>query len=209
MSQPDPPVAAPALAAEGQIDEACDRFEAQWRAGRRPRIEDFLGGQAGAGQARLLYELLRLELEYRGKAGEQPARQEYRDRFPDQGAVLDRLFGGDGGTPPADGPASTVTHERPDALKCIRTERLSPGALGRFRREGQALARLSHPHIVGVFGWAEHPEAPALVLEYVPGGSLEGRLPRGKPLDPAEAARLVAALARAASPDTKRPPGGP
>ena len=27
-----------------RVDEACDRFEAAWRAGRAPRIEDYLGG---------------------------------------------------------------------------------------------------------------------------------------------------------------------
>jgi serine/threonine protein kinase/DNA-binding beta-propeller fold protein YncE len=112
MSQPDPPRPSPSLDAEGQIDEACDRFEAQWRAGRRPRIEEFLGGQAGAAQARLLYELLRLELEYRRKGGEQPAREEYRERFPDHRATLDRLFGGNGGTAAAEGPASTLAQER-------------------------------------------------------------------------------------------------
>ena len=26
-----------------QIDADCDRFEAEWRAGRQPRIEDYLG----------------------------------------------------------------------------------------------------------------------------------------------------------------------
>ena len=32
----------------GDVDEACDRFEAAWRAGDRPRIEDFLGGATDA-----------------------------------------------------------------------------------------------------------------------------------------------------------------
>jgi eukaryotic-like serine/threonine-protein kinase len=59
------------------------------------------------------------------------------------------------------------------------------------------LATLQHPHIVGVFGWEEPAgEAPLLVLEYVPGDTLEKRL-KGRRLGPAEAARLVAVLARA------------
>jgi hypothetical protein len=83
------------------------------------------------------------------------------------------------------------------ALKCLRRDRLSPGTVERFQREGQALARLQHPHIVGVFGWTEYAGEPALVLEYVAGGSLEQRLPRRQPLAPAIAARLCAILARA------------
>ena len=27
----------------GRLDPVCDRFESQWRAGARPRLEDFLG----------------------------------------------------------------------------------------------------------------------------------------------------------------------
>jgi tRNA A-37 threonylcarbamoyl transferase component Bud32 len=83
------------------------------------------------------------------------------------------------------------------ALKCIRAERLSPQAAERFRREGQALARLQHPHIVQVFGWTEHAGEWALVLEYVAGGSLDDRLPEGRALEAHTSARLVAVLARA------------
>jgi hypothetical protein len=83
------------------------------------------------------------------------------------------------------------------ALKCLRAERLSAEALARFRREGQALARLQHPHIVQLFGWTEHAGRCALVLEYVGGGSLDGHLPADRPLDPAASARLTAVLARA------------
>jgi hypothetical protein len=83
------------------------------------------------------------------------------------------------------------------ALKCLRRDRVSPGALERFRGEGEALARLQHPHIVQVFGWTEHGGEPALALEFVAGGSLEERLPRGQPIEPATAARLLAILARA------------
>ena len=30
-----------------RVDEACDRFEAAWLAGARPRIEDYLPASAG------------------------------------------------------------------------------------------------------------------------------------------------------------------
>jgi serine/threonine-protein kinase len=87
--------------------------------------------------------------------------------------------------------------ERTVALKRLRPDRLLPGALERFHREGRVLARLQHPHIVQVFGWTEQGGEPALVLEYVPGGTLERRLGEGSALDPATSARLVEVLARA------------
>src|SRR3954454_2526481 len=41
-----------------RIDDACNRFEAAWKAGRGPRIEEFLGDVPGAGRAELLRHLL-------------------------------------------------------------------------------------------------------------------------------------------------------
>src|SRR6266481_3990749 len=67
----------------GHIDVACDRFEVQWRAGRRPRIQDFLNEpQAAEAGPILLRELLALELELRARAGERPGQEEYAARFP-------------------------------------------------------------------------------------------------------------------------------
>ena len=48
-----------------RIDALCRRFEADWRAGRRPRIADYLGGVADAGRAALCAELEALEHELR------------------------------------------------------------------------------------------------------------------------------------------------
>jgi len=67
----------------------------------------------------------------------------------------------------------------------------------RFRTEAQAVAGLSHPHIVQVYEVGEHRGVPFFSLEYCPDGSLDSKLD-GTPLRPAAAARLVAQLARAA-----------
>jgi hypothetical protein len=80
------------------------------------------------------------------------------------------------------------------ALKQVRVDQAGPGRLARFRLEAQALATLTHPHIVKVYEYAERDGQPVLVMEYVAGGTLEGRLKQA-PLAPAEAARLVAILA--------------
>jgi eukaryotic-like serine/threonine-protein kinase len=65
------------------IDALCDRFEDVWRAGGRPRIEEYLE-RAGplSDHPQLLPELVRLDAEYRCQVGEQPAPDEYRRRFP-------------------------------------------------------------------------------------------------------------------------------
>ena len=75
------------------IDEAADRFESVWKqGGDRPRIEDFLAGEAGPRRTRLLQELLRVEHELRKNAGEKPESDEYRVRFPDDRAEVDAVF---------------------------------------------------------------------------------------------------------------------
>ena len=72
-----------------EIDRACHRFEADWRAGRRPAIEDCLAGTAGPDRAALLRELLAVELEYRASAGVRPDPAEYRARFPVDTGLVD------------------------------------------------------------------------------------------------------------------------
>src|SRR5262245_13822315 len=56
----------------------------------------------------------------------------------------------------------------------------------RLRREALALSRLSHPGIATVFDFDAQGAQDFLVMEYVPGGSLESRLATGLlPLDTA------------------------
>ena len=48
-----------------RIDEVCRRFEADWREGRQPRIEDYLVDVSHEGRPALLAELEALERELR------------------------------------------------------------------------------------------------------------------------------------------------
>jgi eukaryotic-like serine/threonine-protein kinase len=77
-----------------------------------------------------------------------------------------------------------------------------PDRLARFDREAQALAALNHPHIAQIYGLVDLPpagggdrvRARALVMEFIDGEDLAGRLARGPiPLDEALAiARQIA-----------------
>ena len=80
----------PSLA--GLVDRACDRFEAAWKAGRRPSIEDSVGEVAGPERRALLRELLALDLAYRRRGGEPPTPDEYRMRFPAHVDLIDAAF---------------------------------------------------------------------------------------------------------------------
>ena len=75
-----------------RIDEACDRFEAAWRAGQSPRIEDNLGAVPESGRGELLLHLIELELPYRGNRGGQPSIDEYQARFPEDKDLVQAVF---------------------------------------------------------------------------------------------------------------------
>jgi serine/threonine protein kinase len=80
---------------------------------------------------------------------------------------------------------------RPVALKL-----LAPGSdRGRFDREARALASLAHPNIGQLFDYGETEGRPFLVLEYLPGGTLEQRLAAGRPLPDAETQAIAAGIA--------------
>src|SRR5262249_41190900 len=66
----------------------------------------------------------------------------------------------------------------------------------RFRVEGEAAARLQHPHIVTVHEVGGDARRPVLVVEVLAGGNLSDKL-AGAPLPAGEAARLVELLAGA------------
>ena len=76
------------------------------------------------------------------------------------------------------------------ALSLVRTDRLDPNGLDRFRREAQAIARLGpHPHVVTIYDLGEDQGRPYSACEYLAGGDLRtalresgGSLPLGRSL---------------------------
>jgi serine/threonine protein kinase len=89
--------------------------------------------------------------------------------------------------------------ERDVAVKIIRRESFPPDQLERilkrFEREAKALAKLSHPNVVGVIDYGDYEGSPYLVMEFLPSGTLKQRL--GKPIPWPEAVRLLLPIARA------------
>jgi hypothetical protein len=81
------------------------------------------------------------------------------------------------------------------AVKMLRAGRATADGLLRFRREAQAVARLRHRHIVALHDFGEQDGGPFLVMPYVGGGNLSGRL--ADFADPRAAAALAEKVARA------------
>jgi eukaryotic-like serine/threonine-protein kinase len=81
--------------------------------------------------------------------------------------------------------------DRPVALKL-----LAPTAdRARFRREAHAAAALAHPNVTRLYDYGEADGRLFMALEYLPGGTLEDRLPKGQRLPDVETAAIAAQLA--------------
>ncbi len=75
------------------INAAAERFERAWKQGTRPRIEDYVAEVDESRKLALLEELLRVEIELRRRAGEEPGTEEYAHRFPHHAMPIEAAFG--------------------------------------------------------------------------------------------------------------------
>jgi serine/threonine-protein kinase len=198
------------------MEEVCQRFEAAWRAGGRPRIEEYLGAMFEPMRSALLLELLKMELEYRRKQGEQPGEAEYRGRFGmEQASIVAEVFAtsASGATVVVPGyelldklgqggmgvvyRAKQVKAGRLVALKMVLSGELaSTEEIDRFKAEARAIAALDHPNIVSIYEVGEHAGRPFFSMKLYEGGSLAGRIASG-PLPSKEAAVIVRPVAAA------------
>jgi hypothetical protein len=115
-----------------RIVGVCDRFEAGWRRGERPRIEEWLARSPSLSRSALLHELLALELELTRAAGMAPTAGEYRARFPDDTDVVDAVFAEAGPStagPKIDRPSATDPAPRASARPASAP---LPARIGRY-----------------------------------------------------------------------------
>ena len=75
-----------------------------------------------------------------------------------------------------------VTGESVIVKQLPRDQLTSPRSVARFVREAEALRQLDHPNIVRMLAAFEHEGRHAIVMEYVPGGTLRQLLDRQEPL---------------------------
>ena len=80
------------------------------------------------------------------------------------------------------------------AIKILSSEVAESDVLKRFRTEATALAKLNHPGIATIYELCSSGPDLLMVMEYVPGQTLEHLSDREGPMAPARAAYLVVQL---------------
>jgi len=102
------------------------------------------------------------------------------------------------------GMASVYLAREPALRRLVAVKVLLPflaadaNARARFEREAQAVAGLSHPNVLGIYGLGELGDGtPYFVMQYVSGKSLAARIEEEGPLDPDEARRITGEVAAA------------
>ena len=182
-----------------RLDAACDRFEAAWRAGRRPRIEDCLLEVSESERTGLLRELLAVERELRRGDDETPGPD-----GPAAGSSRFRILRrhASGGL----GEVFVAYDEelrREVALKEIRPDRADDDASrARFVLEAEITGHLEHPGIVPVYGRGEFGDGrPFYAMRLIEGDSLKAAIARlhaadGPDRDPGERALALRRLLR-------------
>lgn len=112
------------------VEDCCDWFEAEWKAGRRPILQQILsswqpvGSKASAEQ--LFRYLLELEVDYRRRAGETVAAGDYETEFADYRPIIWEVVEPSGVADTLDQQASNT---RP---KVAASHQSSPGAFGGY-----------------------------------------------------------------------------
>jgi serine/threonine-protein kinase len=81
-----------------RLDQICNRFEAAWEAGERPRTEDYQNQIEASYRAALLRDLLAAEVDARRRLGQRPSADEYAVRFPDDRSLIAEFLAEEGQT---------------------------------------------------------------------------------------------------------------
>ncbi len=166
-----------------RIDLLCDAFENEWLSGKRPDIASHLAAADQRDRAALLVELLRMDLEYRRKQGEQPRVEDYLDRFGEYDTEVRRALGEHDATLADDAPPMREPHDAPTLMYSLGTlgdyrllEKIGAGGMGDvYKAHHEKLQRvvaikvlpreaMRHPHAlrrfdreIRVVGALDHP----------------------------------------------------
>lgn len=96
-----------------------------------------------------------------------------------------------------DGRGSEGTQQDVLAFKILRADLVEDeGLVGRFVKERTTLTRIRSPYVVNIRDFVIEGTTFAIVMDYVPGGDLRGKLASDGPLPPAEVARIGAHVAQ-------------
>jgi hypothetical protein len=188
------PNADPSLSVAERVDAACDSFEREWRAGRNPRVNEFVDAAPEADRDALRSALLAVEAELsagRGSGDTSIGKESVRTashhspertvaRPSDQSATMAQRIGrfevravlGTG----AFGRvyrAFDPNLDREVAVKVPLEGTLQTAAdRDRFLKEARAAATVSHPNVCQIHEVGEHEGQPYIVMAIVPGQSL-------------------------------------
>ena len=164
-------------------------IRADLKNGLGPSIEDCIRGVAGPQRSALLSMLAAAELRFRVRAGERPALEEYRRRFPESRASSKRFSPAlsarrgsarsacsgswEVGTSAGSTSAGTRSWTGWSRSRCRGRRFSGPEDVDRFLREARLAARIKHPGIVTVYQVDRDPDVGCfVVLEYIEGQSL-------------------------------------
>jgi serine/threonine protein kinase len=190
-----------------QINSACECFEAEWRSGGQPRIEDYVAEVPQGARRELIGELLKLEIYYRHERGDTIQPEDY-ESYSDHAALIATLLAeriqAKGSTEPTHAGryrlegligrggmghvyrAYDPNFRRPLAVKILKEEyKDRPDMAARFLDEAKITGQLQHPGVPPVHEIGTLPDnRPFLAMKLIKGRTLGELLPkRGNPAD--------------------------
>jgi WD40 repeat protein/tRNA A-37 threonylcarbamoyl transferase component Bud32 len=196
------------------IDRICTRFEAEWKQGPRPSLEDPLREVAVPLRPHLFRELLLIDLDYRRRGGETVLPDDYASRYREYSGLIAEVcqsLAARTGTPAVGSLPAILGYQvlrelgrggmgtvyeaeqhiprRRVALKVIRPGLASPRLLKRFAQEAEILGRLHHPGIASIYEAGQTEDGPPFIAM---------ELIRGEPLDRYACRHALGASARLA-----------
>ena len=123
-----------------KIDAICDDFEAAWKAGEHPKIDDYLA--RGPEREELFAELLKCEVQLLTCDGQEPQQRDFLARFPDFAQIIQDHFGrhqatydtsrADADDSESDKPPGVAATDIPDSIGRFKVRKLlGQGTFGR------------------------------------------------------------------------------